>query len=175
MNVCSRHCCWYRKRRKELWRRFGSVHPCAVVVDERSRCGARSGRVLPFYLGSGTFLCEVGAATNTPNCHWTKSRVRWGAISRALGWEMGLKWNKLLPRLPKLAVQGVCQYVQLLHVGENDLVEQTGLNLMKGMKKDLEEILRRWRGATWCSQVFCHSRFGVGLKRQTPLSGRGGN
>ncbi|XP_069098457.1 uncharacterized protein [Pleurodeles waltl] len=63
----------------------------------------------------------------------------------------GMLWEELLPRLQSLRGRAHCLDVLLIHLGENDLVRTTGLNLLKRMKGDLQVLLEQWRG---CHVVF---------------------
>ncbi|KAJ1168707.1 hypothetical protein NDU88_000621 [Pleurodeles waltl] len=92
----------------------------------------------------------------------TRYHVRWDARG-------GLRWCELLPRLSNLAGQGFCPDILIIHAGENDLVKATGLDLMKSMKKDLEEIQGRWRGCHVLFTGFVPHRVWWGAKKPSAI------
>ena len=53
-------------------------------------------------------------------------------------------WTDLRIVLSRMVVGGVSPDVLVLHLGENDLVKEKGLSVMKDMKKDMSEIGRGW-------------------------------
>lgn len=58
----------------------------------------------------------------------------------------GMRWRELLQVLSSMVVAGKCPDVLVLHLGENDLVQETGITLMRAMKRDLQEIRQQWSG-----------------------------
>ncbi|XP_069061884.1 uncharacterized protein [Pleurodeles waltl] len=67
-------------------------------------------------------------------------RVRW--IGKG-----GMLWDELLPRLQTVKGRAHCPDVLLIHLGENDLVRTTGLNLLKKMKRGLQVVSEQWKGS----------------------------
>ena len=57
-----------------------------------------------------------------------------------------MKWAQLLPTLAELIKNRSCPDALVIHLGENDLVQLSGLGLIKEMKKDLDVVARSWAG-----------------------------
>lgn len=65
------------------------------------------------------------------------ARVHWAGKG-------GMCWAQLLPVLCQLDRERGAPDVLFIHLGENDLVQSTGLSLLRSMKRDLEWIRNRW-------------------------------
>ncbi|XP_069061642.1 uncharacterized protein [Pleurodeles waltl] len=62
-----------------------------------------------------------------------------------------MRWKELLKCLNSMLSGRRCPDVLVIHLGENDFVAETGLDLMRAMKQDLLEIKRQWIG---CSVIW---------------------
>ncbi|KAJ1124194.1 hypothetical protein NDU88_002655 [Pleurodeles waltl] len=66
-------------------------------------------------------------------------RVRWEGRG-------GMCWPEPLGTLERLKGRGDCPDVLLVHLGENDLVKRTGLDVLRDMKRDLTVVRQQWHG-----------------------------
>ncbi|XP_078496137.1 uncharacterized protein LOC144752059 [Lissotriton helveticus] len=66
--------------------------------------------------------------------------VRWWGKS-------GMRWGELLPWLTKKVAQLGCPDMLIIHLGENDLVKQSGVSLLHLMQRDLDAMKRNLAGA----------------------------
>ncbi|XP_078518935.1 uncharacterized protein LOC144784126 [Lissotriton helveticus] len=58
----------------------------------------------------------------------------------------GMRWGALLPWLAKMVPQRGCPDLLIIHLGENDLVQLSGLALLQLMQRDLEVLKARLAG-----------------------------
>ncbi|XP_078504002.1 uncharacterized protein LOC144762645 [Lissotriton helveticus] len=59
----------------------------------------------------------------------------------------GMRWGELLPWLTKKVSQLGCPDMLVIHLGENDLVKQSGVSLLHLMQRDLEAMKHNLAGA----------------------------
>ncbi|XP_078501085.1 E3 ubiquitin-protein ligase RNF31 isoform X3 [Lissotriton helveticus] len=81
----------------------------------------------------------------------------------------GMQWKELLSRLNSMLAGMRCPDVLVIHLGENDLVVETGLTLIRAMKKDLLEIKRQWAGCFVMWTVFIPRQNWKGAHRQRAI------
>ena len=64
----------------------------------------------------------------------------------------GMLWGELRAVLNGMRRGGTCPDVLVIHLGENDLVREKSLAIVKAMKEDLRDIGRFWSGTyiMWC-------------------------
>ena len=58
----------------------------------------------------------------------------------------GMLWKELKAVLNNMLRGRACRDVLVIHLGDNDLVREKGLAMIKAMKVDLKEINRKWAG-----------------------------
>ncbi|XP_078527935.1 uncharacterized protein LOC144802402 [Lissotriton helveticus] len=58
----------------------------------------------------------------------------------------GMRWGALLPWLAKMVPQRGCPDLLIIHLGENDLVQLSGLALLQLMQRDLDVLKSRLAG-----------------------------
>ncbi|XP_078537157.1 uncharacterized protein LOC144822957 [Lissotriton helveticus] len=90
--------------------------------------------------------------------HWASKLADRQVYCRSLGlrsshhevqwWgKSGMRWGELLPWLTKKVSQLGCPDMLVIHLGENDLVRQSGVSLLHLMQRDLEAMKRNLAGA----------------------------
>ena len=81
----------------------------------------------------------------------------------------GLRWQELRPVLNKMITGGSCPDVLVIHLGENDLVTEKSVAIVKAMKEDLKDIGRSWSGTyiMWC--VWMPRRIWRGARRPAAI------
>ncbi|XP_078509656.1 uncharacterized protein LOC144769437 [Lissotriton helveticus] len=128
-------------------------------------------RGLLFFLlcwGTNLFLfvgcvCGPGAKTVTwvvghSFVHWASKYADRQVYGLSLGlrsshhevqwWgKSGMRWGELLPWLTRKVSQLGCPDMLIIHLGENDLVKQSGMSLLHLMQRDLEAMKRNLGGA----------------------------
>ncbi|KAJ1140388.1 hypothetical protein NDU88_006741 [Pleurodeles waltl] len=95
-------------------------------------------------LADGQFLCEMGKNISTEGYSLCHFGPRSCSVLSSMARQKGMHWMKLFPYLSKLMVRGQCPDVLLVHIGENDPVSEKGLQILKSMKKDINEMQRQW-------------------------------
>ncbi|XP_069486285.1 uncharacterized protein [Ambystoma mexicanum] len=70
-------------------------------------------------------------------CSYKEVVVRWHGVG-------GLRWDQLLPILAGMRERYGVPQVVMLHAGENDLVRDTGVALLRKMKRDLGWVRDIW-------------------------------
>ncbi|XP_078496724.1 uncharacterized protein LOC144752739 [Lissotriton helveticus] len=89
--------------------------------------------------------------------HWASKYAEQQVYGRNLGlkehlhevqwWgKGGMRWGALLPWLAKMVPQRGCPDLLIIHLGENDLVQLSGLALVQLMQRDLEVLKSRLAG-----------------------------
>ena len=58
----------------------------------------------------------------------------------------GMLWRELRVVLNRMVTRGSSPDVLVIHLGENDLVKEKGLSIMKEMKENMKEVARSWAG-----------------------------
>ena len=84
---------------------------------------------------------QVGERTHGTQFGFVESKVQ--ALLHGRG---GILWKNLLQVRNRLLEGRACLDVLLIYLGENDLVNEKSLALIKAMKSDLLEIKWKWSG-----------------------------
>ncbi|XP_078515108.1 uncharacterized protein LOC144773922 [Lissotriton helveticus] len=129
----------------------------ARVVGESCRCVSVSN--IFFFVG-----CVGGPGSKTVTwivghsfVHWASKYAERQVYGRNLGlkghlhevqwWgKGGMRWGALLPWLAKMVPQRGCPDLLIIHLGENDLVQLSGLALLQLMQRDLDVLKGRLAG-----------------------------
>ncbi|KAJ1182005.1 hypothetical protein NDU88_007203 [Pleurodeles waltl] len=85
-------------------------------------------------------------------------RVRWDG-------QGGMRWSELAGTLQRLQGRGFCPDVLLVHLGKNDIVKRTGLDILWHMKQDLSVLHQQWQGCHVVWTAFIPRRVWRGVRK----------